>query len=137
MAGLATTRGPRSGYRSRKRSAPGSFCDKPDLYRLAYDCYAGDNRGKLRTFGNGSILHGVYFMRPGHFGQWEESGRDQGHVTLGMSLGGDVRGNTARLYVDGKEVGKSDDILLSPRQVGDQVAFLGRNWSHPSFDGRV
>jgi hypothetical protein len=48
-----------------------------------------------------------------------------------------LRGNTCRLYVDGTEVGKSDDILLSPRQVGDQVTFLGRNWAHPSFDGRI
>lgn len=70
--------------------AIGVFCDQPDLYRLACDCYAGNNRGKLRTFGNGSIVHGVYFMHPGHFGQWQESGRDQGHATLGMSLGGDL-----------------------------------------------
>jgi hypothetical protein len=70
--------------------AIGIFCDQPDLYRLACDCYAGNNRGKLRTFGNGSIVHGVYFMHPGHFGQWQESGRDQGHATLGMSLGGDL-----------------------------------------------
>jgi len=70
--------------------AIGIFCDKPDLYRLAVDCYAGNNRGKIRNFGNGSIVHGVYYMHPGHFGQWEESGRDQGHATLGMSLGGDV-----------------------------------------------
>ncbi|HJV60383.1 MAG TPA: LamG-like jellyroll fold domain-containing protein [Albitalea sp.] len=70
--------------------AIGIFCDQPDLYRLACDCYAGNNRGKLRTFGNGSIVHGVYYMHPGHFGQWEESGRDQGHSTLGMSLGGDL-----------------------------------------------
>jgi hypothetical protein len=70
--------------------AIGVFCDKPELYRLACDVYAGNNRGKLRTFGNGSIRHGVYFMHPGHFGQWEESGRDQGHSTLGMSLGGDL-----------------------------------------------
>ncbi|NIA52063.1 hypothetical protein HAV22_00160 [Massilia sp. TW-1] len=70
--------------------AIGVFCDNPDLYRLACDCYAGNNRGKLRTFGNGAIVHGVYFMHPGHFGQWEESGRDQGHSTLGMSLGGDL-----------------------------------------------
>ncbi|WP_343602628.1 LamG-like jellyroll fold domain-containing protein [Roseateles sp.] len=70
--------------------AIGIFCDQPDLYRLACDCYAGNNRGKLRNFGNGSMVHGVYFMHPGHFGQWEESGRDQGHATLGMSLGGDV-----------------------------------------------
>lgn len=70
--------------------AIGVFCDKPELYRLACDCYAGNNRGTLRTFGNGSIVHGVYFLHPGHFGQWEESGRDQGHATLGMSLGGDL-----------------------------------------------
>jgi hypothetical protein len=70
--------------------AIGVFCDRPDLYRLACDYYAGNNRGKLRTFGNGSIVHGVYFMHPGHLGQWEESGRDQGHSTLGMSLGGDL-----------------------------------------------
>lgn len=70
--------------------AIGIFCDQPDLYRLACDCYAANNRGKLRTFGNGSALHGVYYMHPGHFGQWEESGRDQGHSTLGMSLGGDL-----------------------------------------------
>ncbi len=70
--------------------AIGVFCDKPDLYRLACDCYAGNNRGTLRNFGNGAIGHGVYFMHPGHFGQWEESGRDQGHSTLGMSLGGDL-----------------------------------------------
>jgi hypothetical protein len=39
--------------------------------------------------------------------------------------------------MDGQEVARADDILLSPRQVGDQVAFLGRNWAHPSFDGRI
>ena len=70
--------------------AIGVFCDRPDLYRQACDYYAANNRGKLAMFGNGSIVHGVYFMHPGHFGQWEESGRDQGHSTLGMSLGGDL-----------------------------------------------
>jgi hypothetical protein len=70
--------------------AIGVFCDRPDLYRLACDYYAGNNRGTLKTFGNGSVVHGVYYMHPGHFGQWEESGRDQGHSTLGMSLGGDL-----------------------------------------------
>jgi hypothetical protein len=48
-----------------------------------------------------------------------------------------LQAGTGRLYVDGKEVAKSDGILLSPRQVGDQVAFLGRNWAHPSFNGRI
>jgi hypothetical protein len=70
--------------------AIGIFCDNAELYRLACDCYAANNRGTLRNFGNGAALHGVYYMHPGHFGQWQESGRDQGHSTLGMSLGGDV-----------------------------------------------
>lgn len=70
--------------------AIGVFCDRPDLYRQACDYFAGNNRGKLKMFGNGSIVHGVYFMHPGHLGQWQESGRDQGHSTLGMSLGGDL-----------------------------------------------
>jgi len=68
----------------------GVFCDRPDLYRLACDYYAANNRGELKMFGNGSVAHSVYYMHPGHFGQWEESGRDQGHSTLGMSLGGDL-----------------------------------------------
>ena len=48
-----------------------------------------------------------------------------------------LQGNTGRLYVDGSEAASSDAILLSPRQVGDQVNFLGRNWAHPSFNGRI
>ena len=70
--------------------AIGIFCDNAELYRQAVDAYACNNRGKLRNFGNGAALHGVYYLHPGHLGQWEESGRDQGHATLGMSLGGDV-----------------------------------------------
>jgi hypothetical protein len=48
-----------------------------------------------------------------------------------------LHGNTGRLYIDGTEVGTSDSIRLSPRQVGDQVAFLGRGWGLPSFNGRI
>jgi hypothetical protein len=48
-----------------------------------------------------------------------------------------LRGTTGRLYVDGKEAASSNSIFLSPRQVGDQFAFLGRNWGHPSFNGRI
>jgi len=70
--------------------AIGVFCDRHDLYRQACDYYAANNRGERKMFGNGSIVHGVYFMHPGHMGQWQESGRDQGHSTLGISLGGDL-----------------------------------------------
>jgi len=48
-----------------------------------------------------------------------------------------LRGTSGRLYVDGKQVASADDILLTPRQVGDQVAFLGRDWGHLPFNGRI
>jgi hypothetical protein len=38
--------------------------------------------------GNGSSSQSVYFMHPGYLGQWQESGRDQGHNTLGIALMG-------------------------------------------------
>ena len=70
--------------------AIGVFCDDIDLYRQAIDYYTGNNHGDVHTqFGNGMAMHSVYFMHPGYLGQWQESGRDQGHSTLGMSLGGD------------------------------------------------
>lgn len=28
-------------------------------------------------------------------------------------------------------------MTLTPRHVGDPVAFLGRNWGHPAFNGRL
>lgn len=69
--------------------AIGIFCERHDLYMLAYNYYTANGRGEYRRmFGNGASLHNVYFMHPGHLGQWQESGRDQGHATLGMSLCG-------------------------------------------------
>jgi hypothetical protein len=38
--------------------------------------------------GNGSIGHAVFYLHPGNLGQWQESGRDQGHNTLGIGLMG-------------------------------------------------
>jgi hypothetical protein len=38
--------------------------------------------------GNGSIGKAIFFVHPGHLGQWQESGRDQGHNTLGIGLMG-------------------------------------------------
>jgi hypothetical protein len=69
--------------------AIGVFCDRYDLYMQAYEYYTGQLHGDFsKVVNNGASMHGVYFMHPGHLGQWQESGRDQGHSTLGMSLGG-------------------------------------------------
>lgn len=38
--------------------------------------------------GNGAIDKAVFYVHPGNLGQWQESGRDQGHNTLGIGLMG-------------------------------------------------
>ncbi|WP_207531762.1 RICIN domain-containing protein [Desertivirga arenae] len=40
--------------------------------------------------GNGSILKAVPFVHAGGLGQWQESGRDQGHAQLGVGLMGAI-----------------------------------------------
>jgi len=40
--------------------------------------------------GNGSIGNAVYYVHPGNLGQWQESGRDQGHNVLGIGLMGPI-----------------------------------------------
>jgi len=43
--------------------------------------------GYFKTgLGNGGIAQAVYFIHPGYLGQSQESGRDQGHNTLSISL---------------------------------------------------
>ncbi len=63
--------------------AIGVFCDRRDIYdeALAY-IYNGA--------GNGSFDKAVYYLHPGNLGQWQESGRDQGHTTLGIALAGPI-----------------------------------------------
>jgi len=63
--------------------AIGVFCDRRDIYdaALAY-IYGGA--------GNGALDKAVYYIHPGNLGQWQESGRDQGHTTLGIALAGPI-----------------------------------------------
>ncbi|MCE4537295.1 alginate lyase family protein [Pelomonas sp. P7] len=57
----------------------GVFCDRRDIYDEALGYF---NHGR----GNGALQHMVYARHPGHLGQWQESGRDQGHSTLSISM---------------------------------------------------
>jgi hypothetical protein len=61
--------------------AIGVFCDRLDLCNEALTYFTNGR-------GNGAAAHMVYMTHPGHLGQWQESGRDQGHSTLGISLAG-------------------------------------------------
>jgi hypothetical protein len=59
----------------------GVFCDRRDLYDEALTYYRSGR-------GNGAVEHLVHCVHPGKLGQWQESGRDQGHATLGIALAG-------------------------------------------------
>ncbi|MFC3396693.1 LamG-like jellyroll fold domain-containing protein [Brenneria rubrifaciens] len=59
--------------------ATGVLCDRPDIYEEAITYYQYGQ-------GNGAALQAVYHVHSGYLGQWQESGRDQGHCTLGISL---------------------------------------------------
>ncbi|MCW0366117.1 hypothetical protein NB699_001100 [Xanthomonas sacchari] len=61
--------------------AIGVFCDRADLMAEASGYY---KTGR----GNGASANYVYYLHPGYLGQWQESHRDQGHSTLGISLAG-------------------------------------------------
>ena len=63
--------------------AIGVFCDRADIYNEAMNyIYQGS--------GNGAIDRAVYHLHPGNLGQMQESGRDQGHTTLSISLLGAI-----------------------------------------------
>ncbi|XAH24485.1 LamG-like jellyroll fold domain-containing protein [Xylophilus sp. GW821-FHT01B05] len=61
--------------------AIGVLCDRQDIYDEAMSYYKTGQ-------GNGAGLQAVYHVHPGNLGQWQESGRDQGHCTLGIGLAG-------------------------------------------------
>jgi hypothetical protein len=61
----------------------GVLCDDRNIYSDAVNYF---KFGK----GNGSIEQAVYCIHPGNLGQWQESGRDQGHTTMGIALIGAV-----------------------------------------------
>lgn len=57
----------------------GVLTDRWDIYDEAVDYFESGR-------GNGAIAQTVYYVHPGNLGQWNESGRDQGHSTLGIGL---------------------------------------------------
>ncbi|MCW3610619.1 LamG-like jellyroll fold domain-containing protein [Burkholderia cenocepacia] len=63
--------------------AIGVLCDDHAKFDEAVNYFIGGP-------GNGAIAQAVYYLHPGHLGQWQESGRDQGHNTLGIALGGAI-----------------------------------------------
>ncbi|WP_155056628.1 alginate lyase family protein [Streptomyces blattellae] len=61
--------------------AIGILCDDRAKFDQAVDYFRNGS-------GNGSIKKAVPFLHPGGLGQWQESGRDQGHSLMGIGLMG-------------------------------------------------
>ena len=57
--------------------AIGVLCDKHGIYQEGIH-YAKYGKGM------GAIKNAIYYVHPGGLGQWQESGRDQGHTTMGI-----------------------------------------------------
>jgi hypothetical protein len=62
-------------------AAIGVLCDDQAKFAEAVNYF-------MTGQGNGSIGSAVFYVHPGQLGQWQESGRDQGHNTLGVALMG-------------------------------------------------
>jgi len=63
--------------------AIGVLTDRQDIYRQAASYY-------LHGAGNGSLKNLVWKLYDNELGQWQESGRDQGHTLLGIGLAGAI-----------------------------------------------
>jgi hypothetical protein len=59
--------------------AIGVLADRRDIYNEAIEYFK-------HGAGNGSIEHAVWQIYPDGLGQWQESGRDQGHTGMGVGL---------------------------------------------------
>ncbi|MFI1396085.1 alginate lyase family protein [Streptomyces sp. NPDC020681] len=63
--------------------AIGILCDDRALFDRAVEYFKNGQ-------GNGSVKNAVPFLHPGGLGQWQESGRDQGHSVMGIGLMGSI-----------------------------------------------
>jgi len=105
--------------------AIGVLCDRRDLYNEAITYFKTGG-------GNGSILKAVPFLHEAMLGQWQESGRDQGHSTMGIGLmsafcemawnqGDDMYGYSDKRFLAGAE-------YVAKYNLGNDVPFTAYSW---------
>lgn len=61
----------------------GVLCDRREIYDEAIHYLKSGP-------GNGAIRNTIYYVHPGGLGQWQESGRDQGHTVMGIGMLGAI-----------------------------------------------
>ncbi|MFL9484352.1 alginate lyase family protein [Chitinophagaceae bacterium LWZ2-11] len=100
--------------------ATGVLCDNRGIYNEAINYFK-------YGAGNGAIANAIYFVHPDGLGQWQESGRDQGHSTMGVGLmgtfcemawsqGDDMYGYDNNRFLKGAE-------YVAAYNLGDSVSF--------------
>ncbi len=82
--------------------AIGVLTDRRDIYNQAVGYY-------LHGAGNGSLKHLVWKIYDNGLGQWQESGRDQGHSMLGVGLAGAI---CQMAWNQGNDLFEADDNRL-------------------------
>ncbi|PZG03017.1 hypothetical protein C1I99_00095 [Micromonospora deserti] len=107
--------------------AIGILCDDRPLFDRAVDY--------LRTgAGNGAFRNAIPFVHGGELGQWQESGRDQGHTVMGIGLMGTVCEMAWNQGVD--LYGYDDNRFLKGAEyvarynLGKDVPFTNYKWGH-------
>lgn len=101
--------------------AIGVLCDNRDLYNEAVAYFK-------HGAGNGCIMNAVWYVHPGGLGQWQESGRDQGHNTLGIGLMGAFcemawnQGNDLYGYDDNRFLKGAE--YVAKYNLGDSVPYI-------------
>ncbi|GGH77870.1 hypothetical protein HNQ91_004011 [Filimonas zeae] len=107
--------------------AIGVLCDRRDLYNRAINYFK-------TGAGNGSITHAVWYLHNSTLGQWQESGRDQGHATLGIGLmgafcemawnqGDDMYGYDSNRFLKGAE-------YVAQYNTGNTVPYTTYTWGN-------
>jgi hypothetical protein len=107
--------------------AIGVLCDRRDLYNRAINYFK-------TGAGNGSSAHTVWYLHSATLGQWQESGRDQGHATLGIGLlgafcemawnqGDDMYGYDSNRFMKGAE-------YVAQYNIGNTVPYTTYTWGN-------
>jgi hypothetical protein len=107
--------------------AIGVFADRRDIFDEGIDYF-------YDGVGQGSIGNAIHYLHPDGSGQWQESGRDQGHSTLGPMLMGvvaeiawnqgiDLFGHSGNRFLAGTE-------YVAAYNLGNDVPYVAYMYSY-------
>jgi len=105
--------------------AIGVFADRRDIFDAGIDYLR-------HGAGSGAIAHAVYYVHPDGSGQWQESGRDQGHATLGpmlLAVAAEIAWNQGiDLYSEGGDRFLLGSEYVASYNLGNDVPFVAYSY---------